>query len=1096
MHPYANPATSRRGRRSLLSWSWRALAPALVLAVVGAAAPVAGAPGAPVVAAPQPAEPVKPESTQPAGPSAAEQKASDRARATGQKVQVEALTTETTMVWALPDGGFQADLSDGVARFRRGGSWVDVDLTLVRRADGAIEPKAHPKGLVLSGRRPAAGDLASIAVTGGRVGLGWAEALPEPVLDGTRATYPGVLPDIDLVVEANPDGFEQFFIVRTPAAVQRAEELRLSLIGDALAAAVAEPTGATSLRGPNGAEIARIPVPEMWDSGPRDVTGEPRRAVVRANLRKPAAKSAAAAPAAVAEMVITPDVAWLKAPERVFPLVIDPTVVAPSVGFDTYVIDGDTTANNAATDIWWGRYSTTKVARGYVHWNTSVLAGKQITAASAKFWAYWANGCTGTAGVEWEVWTTGPASAATVAGNEPAWLAGPHATSAQSVGGAACADNWISIDGKGFFQYAADRSQSVAPMGLKAKYEGAADPLATMGFKQVRTVEGGAGIHMPIASVTYNHYPAVTARATVPATTCTTGGGRPAITTMTPTLQATVSDGDATATSVKFEWWNVGGSAAIGSATNAAVASGGTTSTVIPAGQLGEGGSYQWRVVVSDGAGSTTSSWCEFSTYVTVPPVSGCSGGVANDFNGDGVRDTALADPGAAVSGFGAAGVVHIINGASGAVTTLRQGASGVPDTPEANDTFGRAVAAYDANRDGCTDLAVGAPFEDNGTTADTGAVYLLYGSPGGLAAGPASVVIQQGANLGLQGTVPGAPEAADWFGYSLAGGQTSSGEGYLVIGVPGEDAAAVDSGGAHYLRGVVNIAFDQDTANVPGEAEIDDRYGYAVTASPYHVAVSAPGENMGHGPFEGLVNVFGHTVTSGLPTFVAAVHQDSTGVSDLSQPDDQFGRSLSMVAYRRVGQPAGVADSLLVVGVPGEDLGGVVDAGLVQQFLISAGGVTELASISQTTAGIGSSDEAGDYFGARVVAVNTNPAAEASATTVLVAVGTPGKDVTGTRDAGVVRVFAGGTTTIPVAANILRGSGLSGAPGEGELVGGWLSGSSQHLYLASPYQNRGVSLFAWSTLATGGTTPSATFVPGQGGLPSSAAAFGLAVAG
>ena len=57
-----------------------------------------------------------------------------------------------------------------------------------------------------------------------------------------------------------------------------------------------------------------------------------------------------------------------------------------------------------------------------------------------------------------------------------------------------------------------------------------------------------------------------------------------------------------------------------------------------------------------------------------------------------------------------------------------------VLDQGEEGDEFGLALAAGDFNGDGCSDLAIGVPFEDidfNGTPrANAGAVNVLYGSP------------------------------------------------------------------------------------------------------------------------------------------------------------------------------------------------------------------------------------------------------------------------------------------------------------------------------------------------------------------------------
>lgn len=489
-------------------------------------------------------------------------------------------------------------------------------------------------------------------------------------------------------------------------------------------------------------------------------------------------------------------------------------------------------------------------------------------------------------------------------------------------------------------------------MGLRA-----ADEDTPAGFKQFRSRDNDGATLDPKAVVTYNAWPTVASRATVPATACVTGGSRPLVNTLTPQLKATVSDGDNTAMSVEFEWWPVGGAARSGGQTVTGVASGGTATVTVPAGAFADGGRYQWRVRASDGVDDSAvwSPFCELTTYVTVPPVAGCESGAANDFNGDGVVDTAIGVPKATVDGFDRAGSVQVVNGATGAASTLREGAGGVPDTVAAGEQFGQTLAVFDANNDGCADLAVGAPYEDSGTMADSGRVFLIYGAPDGLGTGPAALLIEQGRALEQgRGAVPDAPEAGDWFGFALAARRTAAGEPFLVVGAPGEDiGTAVDAGKVRYLRNTTNIAFDESQVNADGRLENDDRFGYALAATGYQFAIAQPGEAIGTAVFSGAVCLYTHTITGSLPGLIKCVFQGAAGVSEPGEPGDQFGRSIAMVPYRPVGAAASVANSLLVVGVPGEDLAGVSDAGMVQQFLVTPTAVTELAALSQASAGV-----------------------------------------------------------------------------------------------------------------------------------------------
>lgn len=112
----------------------------------------------------------------------------------------------------------------------------------------------------------------------------------------------------------------------------------------------------------------------------------------------------------------------------------------------------------------------------------------------------------------------------------------------------------------------------------------------------------------------------------------------------------------------------------------------------------------------------------------------GCTGGTSTDFNGDGVTDTIIADPGATVGGAARAGLVRVVLGGGKGVFEISQATSGMNATPERGDQFGYARAAYDADGDSCTDLVVGAPYEDvpqdGKNLIDAGRIWVVHGPP------------------------------------------------------------------------------------------------------------------------------------------------------------------------------------------------------------------------------------------------------------------------------------------------------------------------------------------------------------------------------
>ncbi|MEU5725392.1 RHS repeat-associated core domain-containing protein [Micromonospora sp. NPDC047738] len=564
------------------------------------------------------------------------------ARMTGKRVRITGMTSDSTEYIAHPDGQVEATVHAGPVRVRRDNRWVPIDLTLRPEADGSVRAAAHPLDLWISGARSAAGELAAVGKGDGRLALGWPGALPAPALEENRATYRNVVPGIDLVVEATRTGFSEYLTVKDRSAVDRIPSLALPVTGKGLSSFTQDPTGGLILTNAKGRPIAGIPAPEMWDAQRAPGSEEPtRRAVIPTRAERPA-KNAKAAGGGLT-MRLTPDLKWLKDPATQYPVTIDPQINPLYTSFDTYVKEGDAVDRSGMNDLQLGLLagSPSVKARAFVHWPTSALAGKQVTSATVYFWNFWSNTCTANS---WEIWTTGQASSATRWGTQPAWIQ-KEATSTQTKGySSACDDGWVSISGTSFFQRAATAGQSTAYMGVRGT-----DETTGNSFKQFRSRNAVDSSQVPYAVVSYNSYPTVGTRSTVPESACATGSGRPQINSLTPQLRAVISDGEASPVKAEFEWWSLTGSTKLGSTVTGTAASGSTLSATIPSGVLANGSSYKWRVRGNDGAvDGTWSSFCEFSVDTThaSPPWTSSTTYPKNEWGGDaGVPGVFTFDP-------------------------------------------------------------------------------------------------------------------------------------------------------------------------------------------------------------------------------------------------------------------------------------------------------------------------------------------------------------------------------------------------------------------------------------------------------------------
>ncbi|MDH6623617.1 hypothetical protein M2271_001404 [Streptomyces sp. LBL] len=479
-----------------------------------------------------------------------------------------------------------------------------------------------------------------------------------------------------------------------------------------------------------------------------------------------------------------------------------------------------------------------------------------------------------------------------------------------------------------------------------------------------------------------------------------------------------------------------------------------------------------------------------------------CTAGTTNDFNGDGVADTVIADPDATVNGAKQAGLVRVVLGGGKGVSEISQATTGMSATPETGDSFGVSVAAYDADGDGCSDLVVGAPYEDvvqDGVNAvNAGAIYIIHGTPTGIGAGSQ---IQGYTQKGLDSTT--AVETSDWFGFSLQAGTTATGAPYLIVGVPGENVTVdgktySDAGCIEYIQGSTKKPLSENDPGIPGVVEANDRFGYSLAGTNRYFAVGSLGEAVGDEKFAGGVAVFNHTLSDGMPKPLLGLDQNSTGIAGTPEAGDGFGTSISMTGYRPNDQTYN-SDVLLAIGMPGEDVGTLADAGGVAVVRVQpSGAYTQVTAMDGSTMDLEGDAVAGDFMGQRVAITNTDTSVVTTSATVRLAVGEPGKDTASVKDAGAVHIFRPLDTSIGAAdQELTRGSGLPGAATARDYTGMALAAGPTDLYVGVPYSkasatSKGVLyVVPWTNIDSNTSTGTTTYQPGSGGLPNEGAAFG-----
>ncbi|MEU4336289.1 hypothetical protein AB0F59_16950 [Micromonospora lupini] len=347
------------------------------------AAGIAASIGVTLLAAPASAAPATPAQRAPASGTAGREavQATATATRTGQRVEVVSARTELTQVFAKPGGGFVSETAAVPQRIRQSdGSWSDVDLSLRRDATG-LRPTVSPTDLVFSsgGRGPAA------TLTSGKsaMTLGWPGGLPAPTVSNDAATYPEVLPGVDLVLTATHTGFTHVLVVKTPqaAANPALREIRFDLGGDVRVRREAD----GSLRALAGeTEVARGAAAEMWDS---TGSGASARSAATSSPSGPAA-AARTAPVATAvdasgDLVLRPSPDLLDPATATFPVFIDPAWSATRSRW-AYATNNNSTNSDTSAALVGKSNESGVIYRSYFEFPIAALAGTIIRSASVQ----------------------------------------------------------------------------------------------------------------------------------------------------------------------------------------------------------------------------------------------------------------------------------------------------------------------------------------------------------------------------------------------------------------------------------------------------------------------------------------------------------------------------------------------------------------------------------------------------------------------------------------------------------------------------------------------------------------------------------------
>jgi hypothetical protein len=361
-------------------------------------------------------------------------------------------------------------------------------------------------------------------------------------------------------------------------------------------------------------------------------------------------------------------------------------------------------------------------------------------------------------------------------------------------------------------------------------------------------------------------------------------------------------------------------------------------------------------VTIASGTGVTLANGDEFGGAL----------GAIGDLDGDGVEDFAVGAP-VEVGGATGGSVRIFFMNANRTIKSVQRITSGIGGMPglAVGDYLGSSIALLgDVNRDGVSDLAVGAPGDDTGGSG-RGAVYVLFMAPNGTVSGWQKLSSGRGPAIAN----------GDAFGTALTPIGDLDGDGVFDLAV---GAAHDDTGGTN--RGALHVLFLNRDGSVKSNQKItslsigapalanDDLFGSSLASvgdldsdGISDLVVGAPGDDTG-GINRGAVHLLLMNTAGSVKNSVK-IGSGVGGMPALAN-EDFFGSAVAAM-----GDIDGDGRDDVAVGATGDDTGGL-DRGAVHMLLLNADGSVKVRERIANNVGGGPTLSDYDHFGSAIASL------------------------------------------------------------------------------------------------------------------------------